>query len=47
MGVARAGRYVAQVNFTPSAADDVREDTFEALTIRARDRLCELPARTP
>ena len=44
MGVARVGRYVAQVNFTPSGDDDVDEDTFQALITRARDRLFELPA---
>ena len=45
MGVARVGRYVAQVNFTPSGDNDVDEDTFQALITRARDRLFELPAR--
>jgi len=44
MGVARVGRYVAQVNFTPTGANDVDEDTFESLITRARDRLFELPA---
>ena len=44
MGVARVGRYVAQVNFTPSGDNDVDEDTFQALITRARDRLFELPA---
>jgi DNA-directed RNA polymerase specialized sigma24 family protein len=43
MGVARVGRYVAQVNFTPVGANDVDEDTFQALINRARDRLFELP----
>jgi hypothetical protein len=43
MGVARVGRYVAQVNFTPSGHDDIDEDTFQALVTRARDRLFELP----
>jgi hypothetical protein len=43
MGVARVGRYVAQVNFTPTGANDVDEDTFQALITRARDRLFELP----
>ena len=47
MGVARVGRYVAQVNFTPVANDDVDEVTFQALISRARDRLFELDARTP
>jgi hypothetical protein len=46
MGVARVGRYVAQVNFTPSGANDVDADTFQALIARARDRLFELPAST-
>ncbi len=46
MGVARVGRYVAQVNFTPSGGHDVDEDTFQALITRARDRLFELPATT-
>ena len=43
MGVARVGRYVAQVNFTPAGTNDVDEDTFQALITRARDRLFELP----
>ena len=47
MGVARVGRYVAQVNFTPTGDNDVDEDTFQALITRARDRLFELPASTP
>ncbi|MCW2807026.1 MAG: hypothetical protein JWQ93_981, partial [Marmoricola sp.] len=47
MGVARVGRYVAQVNFTPVANDDIDEVTFQALISRARDRLFELDARTP
>ncbi len=42
MGVARVGRYVAQVNFTPTGDNDVDEDTFQALVTRARDRLFEL-----
>ena len=42
MGVARVGRYVAQVNFTPTGANDIDEDTFQALMTRARDRLFEL-----
>lgn len=45
MGVARVGRYVAQVNFTPSGDQDIGEDTFQALITRARDRLFELPTR--
>jgi DNA-directed RNA polymerase specialized sigma24 family protein len=47
MGVARVGRYVAQVNFTPAGDDDIDEDTFQALISRARDRLFELPASGP
>jgi hypothetical protein len=43
MGVARVGRYVAQVNFTPAGDDDIDADTFQALMTRARDRLFELP----
>ena len=42
MGVARVGRNVAQVNFTPAGTNDVDEDTFQALINRARDRLFEL-----
>jgi DNA-directed RNA polymerase specialized sigma24 family protein len=44
MGVARVGRYVAQVNFTPGGDNDVDEVTFQALITRARDRLFELSA---
>ncbi len=44
MGVARVGRYVSQVNFTPTGDNDVDEDTFQALITRARDRLFELQA---
>jgi hypothetical protein len=44
MGVARVGRYVAQVNFTPTGDNDIDEATFQALITRARDRLFELPA---
>ncbi len=44
MGVARVGRYVAQVNFTPAGKNDIDEDTFQSLITRARDRLFELPA---
>jgi DNA-directed RNA polymerase specialized sigma24 family protein len=43
MGVARVGRYVAQVNFTPTGDNDVDDVTFQALMTRARDRLFELP----
>ncbi len=45
MGVARVGRYVAQVNFTPTGDHDIDEVTFQALITRARDRLFELPAK--
>ncbi len=45
MGVARVGRYVAQVNFTPAGENDIDEVTFQALITRARDRLFELSAR--
>ncbi len=47
MGVARVGRYVAQVNFTPVGGNDIDEVTFQALIARARDRLFELTATTP
>ena len=43
MGVAQVGRYVAQVNFTPTGNNDIDEATFHALITRARDRLFELP----
>lgn len=43
MGVVRAGRYVAQVNFTPVGKDDIDAGTFQTLVTRARDRLFELP----
>jgi len=42
MGVAQAGRYVAQVNLTPVGKYDVDRATFEALVIRARDRLADV-----
>jgi hypothetical protein len=42
MGVARVGRAVAQVNLTPVGRYDVDEKTFEALVVRARDRLQEV-----
>jgi hypothetical protein len=47
MGVARVGRYVAQVNFTPTGANDIDEVTFQALITRARDRLFELTTSNP
>ncbi|MGN6251986.1 MAG: hypothetical protein ACTHNS_09270 [Marmoricola sp.] len=43
MGVARVGRYVAQVTLTPVDHHDVDEPAFTALVVRARDRLRELP----
>jgi hypothetical protein len=42
MGVVQVGRYVAQVNLTPVGKYDVDRKTFEALVVRARDRLREV-----
>jgi len=42
MGVVQLGPYVAQVNLTPVGQYDVDQKTFEALVIRARDRLHEV-----
>jgi hypothetical protein len=42
MGVAQVGRSVAQVNLTPVGKYDVDRPTFEALVVRARDRLAEV-----
>jgi DNA-directed RNA polymerase specialized sigma24 family protein len=42
MGVVQLGRYVAQVNLTPVGKYDVDRNTFEALVVRARDRLAEV-----
>jgi len=42
MGVVQRGRYVAQVNLTPVGKYDVDQATFQALVVRARDRLAEL-----
>lgn len=42
MGVVQVGRYVAQVNLTPVGKYDVDQRTFEALVVRARDRLHEV-----
>lgn len=42
MGVARVGRYVAQVNLTPVERYDIDRQTFQALVVRARDRLHEV-----
>ena len=41
MGVVQVGRHVAQVNLTPVGKYDVDRNTFEALVVRARDRLSE------
>lgn len=43
MGVARVGRYLAQVTFSPVPGKDIDAATFRALVERARDRLLELP----
>jgi hypothetical protein len=42
MGVVQVGRYAAQVNLTPVGKYDVDQQTFEALVVRARDRLHEV-----
>jgi DNA-directed RNA polymerase specialized sigma24 family protein len=42
MGVVQVGRHVAQVNLTPVGKYDVDAKTFEALVVRARDRLHEV-----
>jgi DNA-directed RNA polymerase specialized sigma24 family protein len=42
MGVAQVGRTVAQVTMTPVGDYDVDRATFEALVVRARDRLAEV-----
>jgi len=42
MGVVQVGRQVAQVTLTPVGKYDVDRRTFEALVVRARDRLLEL-----
>jgi DNA-directed RNA polymerase specialized sigma24 family protein len=42
MGIIRAGDYVAQVGLTPVAPYDVNATTFQALVVRARDRLLEI-----
>ncbi|HET6166118.1 MAG TPA: hypothetical protein VFE07_04770 [Marmoricola sp.] len=42
MGVVQVGQYVAQVTMTPVGSYDVNEKTFEALVVRARDRLHEV-----
>jgi hypothetical protein len=41
-GVVQVGQYVAQVTMTPVGAYDVNQKTFQALVIRARDRLHEV-----
>lgn len=43
MGVARVGRYLAQVGFSPVPGKDISAATFRALVERTRDRLHELP----
>jgi DNA-directed RNA polymerase specialized sigma24 family protein len=42
MGVVQVGRQVAQVTITPVGKYDVDRRTFEALVVRARDRLLEV-----
>jgi hypothetical protein len=42
MGVVQVGPYVAQVNLTPVGKYDVDEKTFEALIVRAGERLREV-----
>jgi hypothetical protein len=42
MGVVQVGPFVAQVNMTPVAKYDVDQKTFQALVVRARDRLREV-----
>src|SRR3954447_24632689 len=42
MGVVQDGRYVAQVNLTPVGKYDVDQAAFQALVVRARDRLAEV-----
>jgi DNA-directed RNA polymerase specialized sigma24 family protein len=43
MGVARVGRYLAQVTFSPVPGKDISAASFRGLVERARDRLLELP----
>ncbi len=42
-GLVRVGRRVAQVTFSPSTGHDLPEQAFDALLLRAGDRLRELP----
>ncbi|MCW2858026.1 MAG: hypothetical protein JWR52_3641 [Marmoricola sp.] len=42
MGIARVGRYVAQINLTPVQPYDISQPAFLALVTRARDRLFEV-----
>ena len=42
-GVARVGRYLAQVTFSPVPGKDISTAEFRVLVERARDRLLELP----
>ena len=46
-GVVRVGRRVAQVTFTPAPGADVDAGTFQALVVRARNRLFELTGNRP
>lgn len=43
LGFVRVGRRVAQLTFTPSEASDMSRSAFDALLVRAGDRLRELP----
>jgi hypothetical protein len=43
LGFVRVGRHVAQLTFTPADADDMSQAAFDALLLRAGDRLRELP----
>lgn len=43
MGVARVGRYLAQVTFSPVPGKDISAGAFRDVVVRARDRLLELP----
>jgi hypothetical protein len=42
VGFVRSGRHVAQLTFAPSAADDMTDAQFDALLVRAGERLGEL-----
>lgn len=43
LGFVRVGRRIAQLTFTPADADDMSRAAFDALLLRAGDRLRELP----